>query len=596
MALQRLAPDATWADGLVSGLPWRWRERFLETWENGRGGDKSDNAQAGRRHDANAALRTAVERMDAVRLPLDANDVDVRTRAAQVAQMCEQMGQGFAVLAERRAALERICADYGVECWQGEADRIERNGDACALRYVREQTDKAAVARMTCEIWWRRKLRVLHAKQFEGAAIGLGYVNAARDLYVSEESLSRRTQQVQRNADLLESIEAENEEGYRATLAELASKGVADKAIRRAELMTRIAGFEVIARDLGHAGEFVTVTCPSRMHKFTKAKSGKVIPNRKYDGTTPTEARAYLSDMWAKLRAWLDRRGIKLYGFRIAEPNHDGTPHWHLLVFCESGKQGLVRKGFRHYALLDSGREPGADLHRVRFVSIDWSRGSAAGYIAKYVSKNIDGYRVEKDLYGNDCMTASRRVDAWAATWRIRQFQQVGGPPISVWRELRRVPELPKGAPECLAKAHDAVNRRANVEAGTVKQASFAAYVRAQGGVHVRRADLAIRLTREDSGAVTRYGEQAAPRVVGVECAAWETYRDGIVPNKRRFVHWFVESVRHAWTVVSRHAGRAARGAWTRVNNCTQRDANGIPHRERKPVWLSPCETGLRWT
>ncbi|MDF6743927.1 replication endonuclease, partial [Escherichia coli] len=128
-------------------------------------------------------------------------------------------------------------------------------------------------------------------------------------LYVSEESLNRRAQQVKRNADLLESVEAENEEGYRATLAELAAKGVADKAIRRAELMTRIAGFEVIARDLGHAGEFITVTCPSRMHKFTKTKHGKVIPNRKYDGTTPGEARAYLSDMWAKLRAWLDRRG-----------------------------------------------------------------------------------------------------------------------------------------------------------------------------------------------------------------------------------------------------------------------------------------------
>ncbi|WP_343549448.1 replication endonuclease [Ralstonia sp.] len=542
------------------------------------------------RREGNAALLAAIERMDAVRLPLDANDVDVRTRAAQVAQVCEQMGQGFAVLEERRAALERICADYGVECWQGEADRIERNGDACALRHVREQTDRAALARMTCELWWRRKLRTLHAKQFEGAAISLGYVNAARDLYVSEESLNRRAQQVKRNADLLESVEAENEEGYRATLAELASKGVADKAIRRAELMTRIAGFEVIARDLGHAGEFITVTCPSRMHKFTKTKHGKVVPNRKYDGTTPTEARAYLSDMWAKLRAWLDRRGIKLYGFRIAEPNHDGTPHWHLLVFCEPGKQGLVRKGFREYALRDSGGEAGASEHRVRFVSIDWNRGSAAGYIAKYVSKNIDGYRVEKDLYGNDCMTASRRVDAWAATWRIRQFQQVGGPPISVWRELRRVPELPAGAPDFLAKAHDAVNRLANVDAGTVKQASFAAYVRAQGGVHVKRRDMPIRLTREDSGDTTRYGEQAAPRVVGVECAAWETYRDGIVPNKRRFVHWFVQSVRHAWTVVSRHAGRAARGAWTRVNNCTQRDAQSIPHRGKRPWWFSHSE------
>ena len=572
MALARLSSDATWADGLVAGLPPRWRSRFLKSWRNTRGGDVSDDAPSDRRREGNAALLDAIDRMEAVRLPLDANDVDLRERAAQVAVMCQGIGKSFPEEAERRAALARICADYGVEA----------PGKKCK--------DAPAVARMTCELWWRGKLRRLHASQFEGAAIGLGYVNAARDLYVSEESVNRRAQQVKRNADMLESVEAENEEGYRATLAELAAKGVADKAIRRAELMTRIAGFEVIARDLGHAGEFITITCPSRMHKFTKTKHGKVIPNRKYDGTTPAEARAYLSDLWAKLCAWLDRRGIKLYGFRIAEPNHDGTPHWHLLVFCEPGKQGTVRQGFRMYALRDSAGEAGAQEHRCRFVSIDWSRGSAAGYIAKYVSKNIDGYRVEKDLYGNDCITASRRVDAWAATWRIRQFQQVGGPPIGVWRELRRVPELPKGAPDFLVKAHAAVNRTANVETGEVKSASFAAYVRAQGGVMVKRADLAIQLTREETGDTTRYGEQAAPKVVGVECAGWETYRDGIVPNKRRLVHWFIESVRHAWTIVSRHAGRAAHGAWTRVNNCTQRVAAAIPSCEIDHEWISQYE------
>jgi hypothetical protein len=36
--------------------------------------------------------------------------------------------------------------------------------------------------------------------------------------------------------------------------------------------------------------------------------------------------------------------------------------------------------------------------------------------------KNIDGYRLDADLFGNDAVTASHQVEPWAATWRMRQF------------------------------------------------------------------------------------------------------------------------------------------------------------------------------
>ncbi|MCX2960058.1 MAG: replication endonuclease, partial [Serratia symbiotica] len=58
-----------------------------------------------------------------------------------------------------------------------------------------------------------------------------------------------------------------------------------------------------------------------------------------------------------------------------------------------------AREIFRTYALKEDGHEPGAQENRFQVVPIDKAHGSATGYIAKYISKNIDGFALdgEKD-------------------------------------------------------------------------------------------------------------------------------------------------------------------------------------------------------
>ncbi|MDO9068534.1 MAG: replication endonuclease [Deltaproteobacteria bacterium] len=455
-----------------------------------------------------------------------------------------------------------------------------------------------AIARMCCPLWWRRKLRKHHGQTVESAAILLGRVSRNRDLYVSNERLEARLQQNRRNAATLESTTAVNELGQAFTLAELAGKSTAKKTIRRAELMTRISGFERIARDMVHTGLFITLTCPSRFHRFRTVNDGKIIiDNPNYDPReSPKTGQEYLARIWSHMRAELKRKGISPYGFRIAEPQHDATPHWHLLLFCKPEDQDTVYRVLSKHALKDSPDEPGAAQHRCLIKVIDWSKGSAAGYVAKYLAKNIDGEHVGEDLNGRPATETAVRVEAWAANWRVRQFQQIGGPPVGPWRELRRIKSIPANAPEHLKKAHNAVNKTAVFEGRENASVAWDHYCQAQGGVFCGRK-ACIRLAMFTPEKLGLYGEEVSPRTYGIETTSIERYQEpGCVGTwSERTVHWIIESDRHEWTIQRAKAKAQPMGhsdaerseaskPWTSVNNCTGTDSLSL-------MWESKSST-----
>lgn len=532
-----------WELSRVAMVPARWARQFRQVFERKK---RADHVRA------NVWLRELSERMQQCRVPLNSTDDEIRQLARKQAAHAIDIPrmQPFASVAESR----RLMAEY-VRRWGVDPPAELRPNDDGELIGVE---DRPAIARMTCPDWWSRNLRRVHARGLEGEAVRIGFVHRRAACYVSDESFERRQQQKRRNAATLNGLVAENDEGQQYTIAELAALSVANPAIRRGELMTRLAGCELVARELGHVAEFVTLTCPSAYHARLSADGAE---NPRYAGHTPREAQAYLCKLWSRARPALARRKVTPYGFRIAEPHHDGCPHWHMMLFMSADHVAEFRAVMRRYALAVDADEPGAQANRIKFQAIDTAKGSAVGYVAKYISKNIDGYAIEEDLFGNPSAIASARVEAWASTWGIRQFQPVGGAPVGVWRELRRV------------KAEDAARAGGVIEAAwsaaqktETHPANYGEYMKANGGAICKSADrpLALVKTREgermngddpEPAPLTKYGEKAKAAVFGVV----EVARDFVV-RSRRYVWRIVRGAKRGW----------ATPPWSSVNNCTR--------------------------
>lgn len=412
-----------------------------------------------------------------------------------------------------------------------------------------------AIMRMQTEKWWKGRLRRVAASWREHLQIALANVSKKHTPYASSMTVSEWREQKRRTREFLKGMELEDEEGNRISLIEKYDGSVANPAIRRCELMTRIRGFENICNEMGFIGEFYTLTAPARYHATIKTGHR----NRKWNGASPADTQRYLCSVWQKIRAKLHREEIRIFGIRVAEPHHDATPHWHMLMFMRPEQVERVREIMRDYAWQeDSGELTTDKARKARFhaEAIDPEKGSATGYVAKYISKNIDGYALDgetDDESGKDLKETAPAVSAWAARWHIRQFQFVGGAPVTVYRELRRIAdsETAHGLSVEFAAAHDAA------DAG-----DWAGYVNAQGGPFVRRDELAVRTWYQASEDVNEYGEETV-RIRGVY--ATEVGED--TPILTRLAQWKIVPKRAVDLGFEfKDASASSRSS---VNNCT---------------------------
>lgn len=498
-----------------------------------------------------------------------ADEPSIRCAAERAAA---EVNRAFTSAAERYKTMEYALMAVQYVCRQWEVDLPESlSGEAAEI--VNKSLDP---------VWWRRQLRKVAMRRVEHAAIRAGVVGKGKQPYLSDESVLRQHKRNIANRKSLESTLMRNDQGDEFTMAALADKGMGNKEKRRGELMTRIRGFEEVAQLLNHAALFWTITCPSKFHSV-----GGMNP--KYNGATPRDAQRYLCKVWARIRAELDREGIRPYGFRVAEPHTDGCPHWHMLFFVERKDVQRMAEIVYSYAMEEDGEEAGAKENRVKLVNIEHGNGgSAAAYIAKYISKNIDGFEVgqhkaiehgeefiveggkvgaTKGFKGFD-ITPAMRVSYWAQVWGIRQFQQIGGVPVGIWREMRRVPEdAIAGAPEGVRKAWDAVQAVKSEDPAIAKQADFGAFILALGGVRTGR-DTLIKIATEKVTVEGKYSSYGAKKPIGVYSVEHADPETG--------EYTIYKSVRYTWERIQGGGDRVPvvfGVPRTGVNNCTDGEA-----------------------
>lgn len=365
--------------------------------------------------------------------------------------------------------------------------------------------------------FWRRGIRRECIRAVESELISTGEVGKIGCPYVSNWALARVRGRNRTNKEMLSELEIENNNGEVCDLIDVIESSIANPENRLAELMIRMKGFEQYATEYSHKCLFFTLTCPSRFHAWNSATKEK---NKKYCGATPKESMDYLNAVWQLIRAKWAKAGLRVYGLRVAEPHKDGTPHLHFSLFVDCENIADVVTIFEKEAMKDSFNEPGAKKHRWSVVEIDPSKGSAVGYLAKYLSKGING-KVELDLdsggdgegfTGVDGSEGCDRVRAWASVWGIRQFQQIGAPGVGVWRELRRT----KGNCDLFEGVEvDPVIREGAVLSD---KSDWCGYLELQGGPFAGKLQRIKPLTVELDGG-NKYGG-VLKKVVGVCCGS----------------------------------------------------------------------------
>lgn len=413
-----------------------------------------------------------------------------------------------------------------------------------------------------------------------------GFVSRKREAFVADALVSDRKYQKQRNEDLLKNlvIYDVNDLENNHELWDIICKSTNDPKNRFFELLARFKGFAEFGEEAGFSAGMFTMTTPSRFHAVLS--NGRINPKWEASGKpTVRDSADWLAESWALIQARFAKHGIAVFGFKFIEPHHDGTVHYHLgLWYPDHVEQQLLRI-FRDVMLRES--EVGANEHRFNFTKADKSKGAKGmiGYFLPYISKNTSGRKLDghdelspsvDSGSGNGGAVSSSpvdRVDTWKCDYRLRQFAQIGGPSVSIWREMRRIRNEfieDSGMFKHLTKAEhfllESIRRAADAS-------DWKAFCIAMGGIHIKRryrpvsisyntTDVIDKITGELDAKLeadfrlTRHGDIAAAQVNGLKFRYVRDFTEinaegGFVVSKR-FHELFIKTRTTQWQTLDK--------------------------------------------
>lgn len=373
-----------------------------------------------------------------------------------------------------------------------------------------------ALARLRCADWWYRKLWRLRCEWREEQLRAVYQVHKFASAYVSYDALIHKREQRRRAAEFIRSHEMVSESGVSIDMETIVETSASNPRMRRNEMMTTMRGLENLAEMRSDCAVFYTITCPSRYH--ATLKNGQLNP--KWNTSTVRESSDYLVNLFSGIRKRMHRLGLRWYGMRVAEPHHDGTVHWHLMCFMRKKDRKDITAVMREFAIRQDRAELGKDIKpRFKAELVTKRKGTPTSYIAKYISKNVDGQPLKtaidkktgqplvSDESGKKLSETIENVVAWASLHRVRQFQFFGIPSRQTYRELRllagqlqRKLNPKKGAQLLADKTMD--NVLAAADAGCI-----ATYIIHQGGVLIPRKYHSVRTAYALSDTPNPYGE-----------------------------------------------------------------------------------------